>query len=176
MEIEIRARCSHAALHVVLAKIGVHKKGSHHENDEYFKFASDPERKLVLRIREKEGKALLTFKGSSKLPDDVAWQEWETLAPDPVALKKLLLSNGLVHVVTIDKKRTTYKYHNFEINLDMIEGLGEFVEVELIADDAVTAKTHIEHFLTNDLGIAPADFVKKGYVPLMLERVIRKTI
>lgn len=73
--------------------------------------------------------------------------------------------------MTIDKKRETYKHQDFEINIDHIESLGEFIEVELIGDDAETCKKRIEHFLEKDLGIAPSAFVKKGYVPLMLEKM-----
>lgn len=168
-EVEIRARASHTTIRNALNTIKASKQSSSHEHDEYFKFGLDVERRLVLRIRKKAGRSLLTFKGSSKIPEDVAWQEWETEAPDPDALEKLLLSNGLVRVVTIDKKRETYKHNDFEINLDLIEGLGEFVEVELIGDDAEACKQRLEQFLEKDLGILPSAFVKKGYVPLMLE-------
>ena len=169
IEVEIRARASHNEIAKRLENLHADKIKESHEHDEYFKFGRDEERRLVIRIREKAGRSILTFKGSSKLPDDVAWQEWETPAESPVALKRLLLSNGLVPVVTIDKYRKTYRYEDFEINLDIIAALGEFIEVELQAEDATLAKERIERFLTEKLGIASADFVKRGYVPLMIE-------
>ncbi|HLP79255.1 MAG TPA: class IV adenylate cyclase [Acidobacteriota bacterium] len=169
MEIELRCKApSH--IHDRVLSLRAVKKSQKIEDDEYFKFALDVERKLVLRIRRKNtGESLLTFKGSSKAPEDTAWQEWETSANDPEALKKLLLSNGLVSVVRIVKNRTTYKLEDFEINVDEIQDLGTFVEVELQSEDFVIAHKRIRELLAR-MDIHERDIITKGYVPLMIEK------
>jgi adenylate cyclase, class 2 len=169
MEIELRCKAP-PQIHERIAKLNAVKQKEETEDDEYFKFGLDVDRKLVVRIRRKNnGETLLTFKGSSKAPQDIAWQEWETSAPDPDSLKKLFLSNGLVPVVHIVKKRVTYKLSDFEINVDEIKDLGTFVEVELQSEDVVTAQKRIRELLSK-VGITEADIITKGYVPLMIEK------
>ena len=140
------------------------------ECDEYFKFSLDTDRRLVLRIRTKNDKSTyLTFKGSSKHPQDIAWQEWEEKVTDVETLKNLLLSNGLERVVTIEKNRHSYSFDDFSINVDSIKGLGMFVEVELISDDVEHSKKRIESLLQK-LNIHKEHIITQGYVPLMIAK------
>jgi len=171
IEVELRAKVDKHLIMEKIKNIGAILKGSTAEHDEYFKFSKDTERRLIMRIRGKEGKNKLTFKGSSKLPEDVAWQEWETSIIDEKNLKNLLLSNGLEIVVIIDKKRNSYKYDDFEINVDEIKNLGMFIEVELLTNDAADGKRRVKEFLFNILEIQENDIITKGYVPLMLDAI-----
>ena len=169
MEVELRVRIEED-IEPKLLEMNAKKESSSFQMDEYFKFSLDVDRKLVIRIRKKDnGSSLLTFKGSSKHEEDIAWQEWETKIEDEEVLKKLLLSNGLEKVVCIEKNRQTYKLDNFEINIDKIKGLGSFVEVELISDDAINAKKRIEELLSQKLGVPLKNVITQGYVPLMIE-------
>ena len=138
------------------------------QKDTYLKFGKDEERRVVIRFRDKQGKKFLTYKGSSVLEQDTAWQEWEEEIKDPESLQKLMLSNGFVEVVKINKKRKTYKLDGFEINIDDVENLGNFVEVEIHAEDAEHGKEKIINFVTQTLKIPEENIVQKGYVKLML--------
>jgi adenylate cyclase, class 2 len=170
IEIEIRAAVDKKTILSRLIALGAERVSESAEHDEYFKFGLDESRRLVVRIRKKGERTLLTFKGSSKLAEDVAWQEWETPISDSDNLKKLLLSNGLVPVVTIDKHRITFHHEHFEINVDHIAGLGDFVEVELHAEDAAAGRAQVAAFLEKELRVPQTAFITKGYVPLMLEQ------
>ena len=169
MEIEIRAK-AYEGIKNKLVDIGAEKKDEYNETDEYFRFEKDDQRRLVIRLRRRDDKNLLTFKGSSRLKEDIAWQEWESEIKDSDSLKSLMLANGLVIVTTIKKFRTSYTFEDFEINIDNIKSLGNFVEVELISDNAEEAHQKIIEFMRKELSIGESDVVKKGYVQLMLEK------
>ncbi len=174
VEIELRAMVE-KDIEDSIVRMGAEKVKDSHQSDEYFKFSLDSERRLVIRIRRKEGgSTYLTFKGSSEDEDDIAWQEWEQEIEDDEVLKKLLLSNGLELVVAIDKKRGTYKYEDFEINVDDIKGLGTFIEVELLSDNVDEGKKKIQDLLFNQLEIPRENVINEGYVPLMLKKIAEK--
>src|SRR3989344_647043 len=122
MEIEIRAK-AYEGIKNKLVDIGAEKKDEYNETDEYFRFEKDDQRRLVIRLRRRDDKNLLTFKGSSRLKEDIAWQEWESEIKDSDSLKSLMLANGLVIVTTIKKFRTSYTFEDFEINIDNIKSL-----------------------------------------------------
>jgi adenylate cyclase, class 2 len=167
-EVEIRAGCSQDIVEKLVA-FGAVLKHQTIENDDYFKFESDIQRKLILRIRSRPEKSFLTFKGSSKEEEDIAWQEWETTITDSDVLKKLLLSNGMVNVIRIEKYRKSYLLDKFVINVDDIKNLGTFIEVEMMSKDVAVAREAIEALLES-LGIARNQFITRGYVQLMLEK------
>ncbi|MFP4656821.1 MAG: class IV adenylate cyclase [Candidatus Woesearchaeota archaeon] len=170
MEIELRSKVEHD-VEAKICDLGAKKIKETQQSDEYFKFALDSERRLVIRIRKKgDGGAYLTFKGSSEHKDDIAWQEWESEIEDEEVLRKLLLSNGLETVVLIDKKRKTYTYEDFEINIDEIKGLGVFIEVELVSEKVEEAKKRIQNLMFHELKIPEENVITEGYVPLMIKK------
>jgi|SRR3989344_2376037 len=165
-EVEIRAKITDNTV-ASIERIGAVLKYESHEIDDYFKFGKDIDRKLVLRIRTSSKKTLLTFKGSAK-GEDIVWSEWETEIERPEELKKLLLANGMVKVTTINKHRKSFSFGKFEINVDDIKNLGNFIEVQVMSENVSEARAEIEQIL-NRLGIQKEKFITKGYVPLMLE-------
>ncbi len=170
MEIELRVKAN-AHVEQNIVNIGAKLKKTSEQKDTYYKFSLDKERKLVLRIREKPGKkSILTFKGSSKDKEDIAWQEWENEIENPEALVKLMLSNGMVEVVKIDKMRKSFQLENIEINIDEIKGLGTFVEAEIISENIQTGRKHLEDLFFNKLGFSKDEIITEGYVPMMLRK------
>jgi adenylate cyclase class 2 len=114
------------------------------QTDSYF---NNPERPFIftkedgvkdaieyLRVRETNKKSYLCFK---KVHRDEKTQmpnycdEYETVISDPDATKKLLESLGYKEKTVLHKTRTTYLFKNFEIALDQVENLGNFMEIEL---------------------------------------------
>ena len=82
------------------------------------------------------------------------------------------MSNGLVLVTRIDKNRKSFALGDFEINVDNVKSLGEFIEVQLMSENVDLAQKEIENILLK-LGILKEHFINKGYVPLMLEEQSR---
>ena len=170
MEIEMRFKTKEDTKNN-LEKIGAKHITTVKQDDTYYKFSLDKERRIVIRIRrDHEGKEKLTFKGSSKDKEDIAWQEWEHNIQKADVLNNLFLSNGLEIVCRINKKRDTYKKDGLEINLDEIDGLGTFVEVEVQTENIELGKQKILEFIRDKLEIDESDIITKGYVPLMIEK------
>jgi len=168
VEVEIRFKAENLS-EDLLRSIGAKLISESKEVDKYFKFSKDKERSFILRIREKNNEFLLTLKGSSKLKTDCAWPEWETKINNHKELENFLINNNFEELVMINKLRKKFKYQNFEINLDNIEGLGKFVEVELIGEDSEKLRRDIITFVKNKLGIKEDNIIEKGYVKLMLK-------
>lgn len=171
MEIEIRARVEN--LSEIRDILGVKGKpvGFSSEDDLYLRHESDIERSLVLRIRRMKDGSLLTFKGKAK-GDDTAWPDVDLPLFHPDDLEKLLLGSGYVEVVRIQKCRSTYCTDEFEINLDKIERLGNFIEIEGRGTDE--SRSVIEQDMTRlliELGIQESAIIRKGYVALMLDKL-----
>ncbi|MEK6935118.1 MAG: class IV adenylate cyclase [Nanoarchaeota archaeon] len=167
VEVEIRFR-TFEKIEDTLNEIGAKLISEDNESDVYFKFKEDRDRRFIIRIRNINDKTILTFKGSSLLEKDSAWLEWENEIADSEVLKKLLLSNGFVELVTIKKNRKKFIFQDFEINYDEVENLGSFVEIELQGDDPAQLRDRVMDFAIDKLKIPKKDLIEKGYVKLML--------
>ena len=170
MEVEIRAKTDD--LNIVkerLLETGATEIGSELQIDEYFRHKSfDDNAHFVFRIRKTEEKSFFTFKALNK-EHDTGWHEFEFETENPATIKRTLINSDFESFLTINKHRQKFIFKNFEINLDKIGELGDFIEVELISDDVEDSKRKIKLFLLS-LGIEEENMVEKGYVKLMLER------
>jgi predicted adenylyl cyclase CyaB len=172
IEIELRAKLSSRSPEQVtdsiLGQDGIFVSESQ-ETDIYFKHATDVERKLILRIRKKESGAQLTFKAKA-VNKDTAWADVDLDLTEPDNLENILRGSNYVEVVKISKKRKSYTLENFEINIDVVENLGAFVEVE--GRGVESEREQIERKIKstlNNIGVAESDIIYEGYVPLMLK-------
>ena len=76
---------------------------------------------------------------------------------------------GYKSAVQVKKTRKTAKYKDFEICLDFVEDLGDFIEVEKIAGenaDSGQIQNELFEFLLN-LGIRNENRVTQGYDTLI---------
>jgi|GEM_PF-6506514 len=170
MEIEIRAKIDKSLLEKLKPDPAYIFSGQETQKDTYFKHSSDAERRLVLRIREEQGGATLTFKAKA-VGQDTAWPDVDLPLSKPKDLENILRSSGYVEVVTIQKTRWSFRHSELEVNIDEIKDLGWFVEIE--GRGTEQKRQDIEkqiEALLKDLGISEKDVVREGYVPLMLRR------
>ena len=61
--------------------------------------------------------------------------EFETKIEDIAAAKKILEALKFNSIVVVNKVRKIWTFKDYEIALDSIEGLGDFVEIEYIGND-----------------------------------------
>ncbi len=85
-----------------------------------------------LRIRFEKGKnhlnySFLHFKKDGWLKKT---DEYETLVENPKIAEEILVKIGLIPKITVVKTRKYFDCGNFEVTLDQIKGLGDFMEVE----------------------------------------------
>ncbi len=174
MELEIRAKIQDLDTFYnsveALEGIEVKLKGVR-QVDTYMKHKADEDRILVIRIRRKDDKAILTFKTKSIGQTDTLWQDIDIPFDEPDRLEDILMNSGYVYVALVDKVRDSFQYGEIEINIDNVRELGPYVEVEAIVEDEKQSESKKKELfaLLKKLGVPKKDVVEKGYVPLMIE-------
>jgi adenylate cyclase class 2 len=119
----------------------------------------------VLRVRQTVGGAKLTYKSFDGSTDG-SWIEIESSISDPEAVQLMLSKIGLAEYMRIIKIRESSQVGDVEVNLDKIEGLGVFIEMEVMSQD-VQAGRDLLRDLAESLGIPRSQTVTEGYVQLM---------
>jgi adenylate cyclase class 2 len=94
---------------------------------------------MALRVRtEQVGErklSFLTFKGKGRATAFHDREEIETSVDDGEKLTDILHALDFRKVLTVKKKRMSYRNKSVTVSLDEVDGLGHFVEVEYAAED-----------------------------------------
>jgi adenylate cyclase class 2 len=167
-----------AALVARLAQRGVELDPAVGQSDQYF---AHPARDFVktdeaLRIRTSGGRSFVTYKGP-KL-DVVTKTRRELELPldeqdaDGTQFAELLVALGFRPVATVRKRRRRFCLDHagrqVEGALDEVDGVGTFIELELIADDAsVEASKQVIRELAAELDLGPTE--RRSYLGMLLE-------
>jgi adenylate cyclase class 2 len=120
-----------------------------------------------LRIREQGDKNLFTLKRS--LTGELDCIERELEFNDKEQMKDIIKYLGYEEVIKVNKTRSISKKGDYELSLDSVEGLGDFLEVEHMVEmdiDSKKAQENMWKFLSN-LGLNQKDEVTRGYDTLI---------
>lgn len=92
-----------------------------------------------------------------------------TPTADPAGLREAL-TRAWGQVGRVRKQRRLFLAGRTRIHLDRVEGLGDFVELEVVLqdDEAVQSGVQEAHRLMAQLGIEPAQLVERAYLDLLL--------
>ena len=87
---------------------------------------------------------------------------------EPAALHAVLAAS-LGVVGTVRKKRMLYLVGNTRVHLDEVEGLGTYMELEVVLDagESTSRGEEVARNLMNSLGIDASDLVRVAYVDLI---------
>jgi adenylate cyclase class 2 len=133
----------------------------HYENNTLYDFRDQLlySKQFALRVREKNKKGFLTFKGAKQGSRKFKIrEEYETEVKNVKQLRKILQSLGLVPVFQYQKHRTVYRYKKLLICLDETAA-GNFLELEGDQSDIVRFATA--------LGYSKQDFIKDDYIQMI---------
>lgn len=183
-EIEILVEVLDSVENVKKALSSFEYVGLKHTIDEYY---YDPKRDTLkpdannnllhcLRLREKNNSYTITYKDD--VFDGDTWlysNEYETSVEDINTLKTIFEKLELKKFITIDNKKETYIYKDYEIVLEDVKDLGLFMEVELCTNDDVDVKKvkkEIQQFIdslnikvTSELNMGkPEMYMKKNNI------------
>ncbi|OGG39917.1 hypothetical protein A2116_00080 [Candidatus Jorgensenbacteria bacterium GWA1_49_17] len=182
-EIEIQAKLENSKpLLEFLEKEGKFES-ENRQSDEYF---TPPHRDFLaprpieewFRLRDSNGKFSVNYKKwhFDKEGRGLYADEYETKIENIQMMRKVLESLNFKSIIVVDKKRKIWKYKDYEISMDSVKNLGDFVEIEYYGE-----RDHADHkeimdgmiaFLKN-LGCGTLEVNHAGYPALLLGRCER---
>lgn len=134
------------------------------------KGATQPTRpgQCALRIREQNGTYLFTVKQTITNDLDCIEKEIEVTKKQANMLLESFPLMGFEEVHTVKKSRQKGKHGEYEICIDDVETLGQFIEVEKLTEEDNGEKIQEELFqFLETLGVKRQDRVLHGYDVLM---------
>jgi len=125
--------------------------------------------KIFLRVRKSNEKIYLTLKMNGE--SSLSKIEHEVEVSSRVEIDHILKHLKFTPVVKTNKKRLTTHYKGFEICVDFVEDLGDFIEVEKVTNEGDSDSIQEEMFdLLKSLGIKNEDQIFEGYDILALKQ------
>lgn len=99
----------------------------------------------AVRLRLCGTSAELTYKGPRmKTSTAKAREELTVSVDDGLAVRRLLERLGFSEFVSVKKRRASFLLDKVRVEVDEVDGLGQFVELELITEDHSRAESQIE--------------------------------
>lgn len=164
-----------------LCGMGFRKAARFRQRDSYFDNGAGEIRAggKALRIRETEDllqgrvTAELNFKGPRMDQVSMTRQELETEVGQAETGRQILAALGYFPVPPeVVKERTEYRRENITACLDRVEGLGNFLELEIIVPEpeGATAALRRLEALLGELGYQMSDTVTRSYLSMLQKR------
>ena len=93
-----------------------------------------------------------------------------TPTEDPQSLRECL-SLAFGQVGRVVKHRTAYLVGRTRVHLDRVEGLGHFLELEVVLEENESVEAGVEeaHSLMVQLGVKPGQLIESAYVDLLAQ-------
>ena len=145
-------------------------QGKQHEHDIYYNaphrdFGSTDE---ALRVRYTDGPALVTYKGKKLREYGLkAREELNTSVESGEVFEQILDRLGFTKTAEVNKWRENYRLGNASFALDLVDGLGTFVEIEIMTENNGADATGQIHKLAKEMGIT-GEPILASYLELLL--------
>lgn len=177
VEAERKYRCAHDPVRRALADAGFRRRGAVEQVDRYF---DHPLRSFgvtdeALRVRSEtdadggDRRCELTYKGPRLGGGAKSRRELTVTVPAGEPIEALLRALEFAPVATVTKARERFERDGVVVSLDRVDGLGAFVEVEVLTTrtgvDAATAEVED---VARELALDGADPVGETYLELHL--------
>lgn len=181
-EVELKLRTEHDAVRARLTEVGATPTTTVRQRDTYY---NAPHRDFgetdeAVRIRnvdllesnsptESETEAVLTYKGP--LIDETSKTREERETPvDADAMADILNSLGFSPLPTVEKEREQYTLNGYTITLDSVADLGEFIEIERMAEDhQIESIRDGAREIIRQIDLDPNKGITTSYLELLLE-------
>ena len=153
-----------------LRRLGALRGDLEVQKDTYF---AHPQREFAktdeaLRLRSTQAGLELTYKGPRQGAAAAKTRREETvhLRDDPTAMLQAL---GFKPAAEVHKRRDQWTHGGCTIALDTVDGLGDFVEVEVMGNDVAEANRRIDAAL-HDLGLEKVPRISASYLEMLQSR------
>jgi adenylate cyclase, class 2 len=165
--IEIKVCC--ADLHQVrqrAGELGARYEWTHRDTDTYFRVPHGR-----LKLRQTDGSPNSTLIAYER-PDETASRisRYHLVNVNEGNPLREMLANTLGVLATVVKTRELFMYGSTRIHLDIVDGLGTFVELETVIGDQTESDARAEHsYVLTALGLEEFDVVAKSYSDLKIK-------
>jgi len=171
-EVEVKVPADLDRVRQRLESLDAELQGTPEQTDTYF---DHPDRAFAetdeaLRIRRTVSDAILTYKGPKVDDRSKTREELQTAIEEPGAATQLLQALGFEPVADVEKRRERFVLDGVTVTLDVVAGVGEFVEVERGGerDELDELRAEVRAVLER-LGLDPGDQVRRSYLELLLD-------
>lgn len=114
----------------------------------------------------------LTYKGSKFDPLSKTRVELSVGLDDLENAKSILTHLGFKHVAKVVKKRVFYSLDDLTLSLDLVEGVGGFLELERVvaSKNEIGPEREKMFLILTKLGLDPKESIRESYLELFLEK------
>lgn len=167
MEIEIKFRVNFEEIKRKIESIDAEFVREELQEDVYFSIPLP--KQLRVRKISNLNEAFLTYKEIKDPGRNEEFDEIEIGVSDPEKAMEILRRLGFKEDVIVRKRRLVYRLGDVTFELNNVEGLGGFLDIEVISDDVKTAKEKIWN-VANALGLSEKDVEPRLYQELLKEK------
>jgi len=146
--------------------------GRIHEHDIYY---NAPHRDFgitdeAIRVRYTNDHALVTYKGAKiKTSGLKAREELNIVVDSGTVFEQMLDRLGFTRTAEVNKWRENYRLFDAAITLDEVEGLGTFVEIEILAEDAHSDTPARIQEIAKEIGV-DGEPILDSYLEMLLSK------
>ncbi len=166
MELEVKFKLKEGVREVVekIAEFVIEKE----EIDLYFNSPVRDFKKSdeALRVRKDVEGIKITYKGPKIDTETKSREEISLKVDDFEKAVELLKKLGFIPVREVKKIRRIYRYEDAIICIDRVNGLGDFIEIEIEGDDLNLRERLFE--IAKMLGYSRSESIRKSYLELLL--------
>ena len=163
--IEIKARIESVEALVPIASALANQGPTEIEQDDTF-FRCEAGRLKLRAFSRSSGELIYYRRADQRGPKESFYLRTPTSAPDVL---RESLSSAYGQAGRVRKHRTLFLVGRTRIHLDRVEGLGHFLELEVVLADGEPSESGVReaHELMKKLGIQPSRLIEGAYVDLM---------
>jgi adenylate cyclase class 2 len=146
--------------------------GRIHEHDIYY---NAPHRDFgitdeAIRVRYTNDHALVTYKGAKiKTSGLKAREELNIVVDSGTVFEQMLDRLGFTLTAEVNKWRENYRLFDAAITLDEVEGLGTFVEIEILAEDESSDAAARIQVIAKEIGV-DGEPILDSYLEMLLAK------
>jgi predicted adenylyl cyclase CyaB len=123
--------------------------------------------RLKLRVIAEENAELIYYERNETAPE--RWSSYVRLPIGNALDWKAMLSSALGVLVVVNKRRQLFLLEGNRIHLDEVDGLGSFLEFEVIVHDEEVARRQMKH-LRDAFNVTDAAIFTASYSDLILAK------
>ena len=123
-----------------------------------------------LRVRYSSGRTIITYKGPKRRDLQFkAREEINVNVDEGPEFERILERIGFRKTAVVDKVREYYSFENASIALDEVNGLGSFVEIEVMKSESDALETSTIKNIAEKIGVR-GEQILASYLELLLAK------